>query len=523
MTKLSRLLLILLVLLSSMMIMAQTPITYNTTTLGILSDDMPVAIYSFQANADDQITIQAIALNDELDLSATLQKGVESLVTSRTDPFQSGSTDARIDFRVPDTGTYLILVASPADHTGDFALKLSGQPRDDTLILTGSPVSIPVNSSITNHYQYTGKSDAPTRLTLSSQTPDFLFYARVYDDTGMIISHTIGSSTEIYTTTDGEFDVKLWAVDPDTDGIVLARVNNAEAPIVQSPVTTATPVPSTPDSTVIPPTSIPSYVTPELDDSDVCSIFSGGFPNIRVAPTVSDMIIAKVQPNAVYEVVGVYTNWFQVLVPIFGSGWVRNDVVGIGGDCRQVSAVAPDNTPVLPTNTPTITPTATSTRVISPTPTLTKTPTITPTTTLTPLPTDTVTPTPTDTSLKVAESDAEFNNPLHVPLDSTVSVTNFVSFPLGDTSDQIMWDVKGMELENGSTVDVVRLVISATCFGEGTENIEFEVGNQVFGCGDTLVDQDVTLDSRTGLITITAVAGADTYVQWVLRGSATAQ
>jgi hypothetical protein len=66
-----------------------------------------------------------------------------------------------------------------------------------------------------------------------------------------------------------------------------------------------------------------------------------------------------------------------------------------------------------------------------------------------------------------------------------------------------------------------RLIISASCFGTGTENLQFSTGGQTFSCGQTLVDQEVTADSDTGTITIAAVGGQCTYVQWVLTGTAT--
>ena len=70
-------------------------------------------------------------------------------------------------------------------------------------------------------------------------------------------------------------------------------------------------------------------------------------------------------------------------------------------------------------------------------------------------------------------------------------------------------------------VGVARLVISASCFGENTNQIQFFTGGQTFSCGQTLVDREVTYDSRTGQVTITAVGGTGTYVQWVLTGTAT--
>ena len=64
-------------------------------------------------------------------------------------------------------------------------------------------------------------------------------------------------------------------------------------------------------------------------------------------------------------------------------------------------------------------------------------------------------------------------------------------------------------------------MISASCFGTGIEHIQFFTGGQTFSCGQTLVDQEVTYDSRTGSVVITAIGGTGTYVQWVLTGTAT--
>ncbi len=66
-----------------------------------------------------------------------------------------------------------------------------------------------------------------------------------------------------------------------------------------------------------------------------------------------------------------------------------------------------------------------------------------------------------------------------------------------------------------------RLIIAVSCFGTGTQNIEFFTGGQTYACGQTIVDREVTYDSRTGQVTITAVSGENTYVQWVLTGTAT--
>ena len=107
-----------------------------------------------------------------------------------------------------------------------------------------------------------------------------------------------------------------------------------------------------------------------------------------------------------------------------------------------------------------------------------------------------------------------------IPLDDTASNLDYVSYPQGDTQDRVQWDITGMNPNVALTGGRARLVITATCYGTGTEYIEFFTGGQTYGCGDTVVDREVTYDTRTGMVTITAVGGQGTYVQWVLTGTA---
>jgi len=55
----------------------------------------------------------------------------------------------------------------------------------------------------------------------------------------------------------------------------------------------------------------------------------------------------------------------------------------------------------------------------------------------------------------------------------------------------------------------------------GRRTSSFSPAGQTFSCGQTIVDREVTADSRTGQVTISAVGGENTYVQWVLTGTAT--
>lgn len=161
--------------------------------------------------------------------------------------------------------------------------------------------------------------------------------------------------------------------------------------------------------------------------------------------------------------------------------------------------------------------TATYTPTTGPSPTATYTPTVGgPTVTYTPSYTPTTQP-----AAQVAPADANFNNPLTIPLDNTASVTDFVSYPGGDTQDRVRWDISGMNSNSSLSGGRARLILAVSCFGTGTDNVTFFTGGQTYTCGQTIVDREVTYDSRTGQVTITAVAGEGTYVQWVLTGTAT--
>ena len=83
------------------------------------------------------------------------------------------------------------------------------------------------------------------------------------------------------------------------------------------------------------------------------------------------------------------------------------------------------------------------------------------------------------------------------------------------------WDISGMNPNASQSGGRARLVIAASCFGQNTDQVQFFTGGQTYSCGQTLVDREVTYDSRTGSIVITAVGGTNTYVQWVLTGTAT--
>jgi hypothetical protein len=299
--------------------------------------------------------------------------------------------------------------------------------------------------------------------------------------------------------------------------------------------------------------------------------------NIRKGPEIAQQIEDVLPLGQKVPVIGKIPDgtWLQVSYNA-QVGWIFSELTYLEGNCDDVQVVNPalpvnnetqtavatlistysatlladgtltstptiTNTPnpdYTATNTPTYTMTPTRTLTPQFTPTFTFTPTRTPTLQFTPTftftptrtptpqftPTFTFTPTRTHTPTgPFAPPDAEFNSPLNVPLDGNASTTDFVSFPNGDTTDKVRYDVTGLNPNSSLSGGRADLTISASCFGTGTQFITFTTGGQTFNCGQTVVSRVVTADSRTGTITINATGGTNTYVQWVLSGSAPRQ
>jgi hypothetical protein len=115
-----------------------------------------------------------------------------------------------------------------------------------------------------------------------------------------------------------------------------------------------------------------------------------------------------------------------------------------------------------------------------------------------------------------APSDPDLNPPLIIPVNLTASVSDHVSYPEGDRVDKVNYDVSGL-----NPGDKARLIITSVCAGSGLEHIKISSGGQTFGCTQPIVNREVTVDSKSGTITIEAVGGTGTNVFWVLTGTVT--
>jgi len=524
-------------------------LTYGSSSLGNLSATTPLAFYTFNGTAGDVVTVEALAITPGLDLALSVNSPNQQQITnSGTSGNALTPGDASTSLVIPASGIYTILVSSDNGGQGDFLIRLTGVAATSGGIVTdGAPSEGALGSDAPALlYVVTPSSDGQTVLTIVVADPAAILHVQAINASGTTTANVTGSGVLVIVLPPGTepMGVIVTIVSGEATNITVQTGGNLPG----APNTSTPPGPDvveTPE--VVPPSGVCMITPTGAVGASVRSGPGGQFDPLTVVPAG--------QPLTPTGQSG--TGWFAVNVD-GATGWISEQTVIVEGDCTTLPVASPDGqTTTTSTSTPTPsqtaipdsepstsatpTPTATSTQTQqnqvtgpSPTPTSSFTPTATtaasptftpsytPTSTTAP-PTPTYTPSYTPTTPPApatAPPDANFNNPLNLQLDTTGSVTEFVSYPGGDTQDRVRWDIIGMNQNPSLSGGRARLTLAVSCFGTGIQNVTFFTGGQTFTCGQTIVDREVTYDSRTGQVTITATGGEATYVQWVLTGTA---
>jgi uncharacterized protein YgiM (DUF1202 family) len=527
-------------------------IAYGAAIFGSTNAQTPIVIHTFAGSADDVIHVGVTGLTPGFSpLLTLLSPTQQQLALEGADDVDPSR--AAVSRRLTESGLHSLLISSASGTLGDFVLQLSARPTlPSTPLAPGSTTlaDFPAGAAA-QLYSFFADPNGPTQLTISAQPETFPFVGEIYNEQGEVIGQVGGgihSAALTFEAGDGFYEVLITPSDPAAAGGVLLVLGAGSAPAV--PAAPATSVPAAPVST--------QEVT---SGGGACAIFAGGRVNVRGGPGTNYSVIGQINAGTTLAVTGVNPvgDWYQV--DYNGQvGWVSLTVVQVSGACSGLPVVqngqapgltatttttttvtvtatgtqytatpsatytatqpgAPTATytstqPGAPTATYTYTPTYTVTAQADLVPNFTDTPTLTPTVTYTPSYTPTTPPPP-----PTAPPDA--NYAITVPLDSTGSSTDFVSYPGGDTEDRLGWNVSGMNQNSALSGGRARLVIVASCFGTGTQNVQFFTGGQAYSCGQTIVDREITYEQRTGSAQITAFAGSNTYVQWVLTISVT--
>lgn len=549
-------------------------LNYGDNVQGSLSAQAPLGFYTFAGAQGDLVTATVIGLTPGLQPTVSLLNASGSQVAfSANDPITPLPNDATLTRRLSADGTYTLLVGSANfGSSGEYILFLSAElPETGASVSEDAPAEVEVQPATAQVFDVQANPDAPTVVNFSSQPPGFLYTVYVRNPDGQLIATLDGSIVQ-------NSALSLAAA----DGVYQIRVvPNGNVPgTVSVSVGEITPLDDVPEPVTTEEAAAPQPVT-ATPDADACQVAVTTPVAVRSGPSQNFDLLGELEPNVFYPLLGRSninaaslggnTDFFLIVFATTTGatvdGWLPFTAFLIEGDCTEVPSFVYEATPevtapaatedVTASLTATLTATEAATNAAPGQPSATFTPSYTPPATgptATALPSNTSAPptaaqvqptatfTPTYTATapaqatptytpsytpttppaaQVAPQDARFNNPLTIPLDNTTSVLDFVSYPEGDTEDRVRYSVSGMNNVSTLSGGRARLVISVSCFGQNTDQMQFFTGGQTYSCGQTIVDREVTAQSDTGSIVITAVGGEGTYVQWVLTGTAT--
>jgi uncharacterized protein YraI len=463
------------------------------------------ALFNFQAKAGDAATIEVVGIGTFR--PAIMVQDLNRAVLAREDN-ASGGGIVTLNFTVFSDGVYYIQVLGANNTVGQFTILLNRTLPPGIPLTPNVPTEGIVTPTLnTIYYDFNTRPNQNTHLEIRSLTTDYSPVAAVYTASGETLvtlnsKRLIAVSLDFGPATEPDEVLKLALQLGDfthqaTYSILLTYVSTQ--PTVQ-PVVTA---------------------EPGDQGTGTCFISTQrqGGVNIRAGGSTDHPGVGQLLPGQSLRATGYNSNnggWYEVELLTGGRGWVAAFVVEASGNCANLPlktygppATGPSVTP-RPGGTGTPTPTGTTSATVSPTGTQDADATSTPPSS-TPSPTAT-TPPPT------APPDANYN--LSVPLDSSGSVSDYVSYPNGDTEDRVFYNVTGMNQNPSLPGGQATQRFSVTCSGSGTEYIEFFNAGQTYRCGDTW-SRTVTFDSNSGSIQIRAIGGAATYVQWTVVMTAT--
>lgn len=108
---------------------AQTPITVDSTTFGEITGDTAQVVYTFSAQAGQELAIELTSLTTGLTVQAVVLDGANTLIQALGN--QDNAVTVRAEITLDSTQTYTILVSSTNTSIGDFVLRLSTATVDD--------------------------------------------------------------------------------------------------------------------------------------------------------------------------------------------------------------------------------------------------------------------------------------------------------------------------------------------------------------------------------------------------------
>ena len=245
---------------SSQVVLAQgSLLTYGSNTLGSLTATAPLAFYTFSGATDDLVTIQVIGISPGMLPGISLNSVTQQqLANSSSDPFGIGDgQEARLSYRLPQDGTYTILISNANGTPGDFLLRLVGVPATAGMDLSPEGAAnadiAPNAAQIVN---IPANPAAAQTVNISTQTAAFGFRVGVRQPDGQALAVLTGDAQNSATTNlppgQGNYTLEITALQPGTPGTVSVTVVPATA-IPTPPPAEQPPAPPASTEEVAPP------------------------------------------------------------------------------------------------------------------------------------------------------------------------------------------------------------------------------------------------------------------------------
>lgn len=201
-------------------------LAYGAAVTGTLSEETTLVTYTFSGTANDRVTIDVIALSGDLDpVVSLLTTRQQVLARNDNDHSQHNTLDARLMLRLPQDGTYSIIVGR-ASGSGEYLLKLRGQPGVNGTALRPTVLEqVTLEPGMTLLYTLDA-GDCETALIAATRTRMgdgfFPFLVRVYDAAGNPVAQLAGGHLlEARVTVppnSGRYWIDVTSADPDQGG-----------------------------------------------------------------------------------------------------------------------------------------------------------------------------------------------------------------------------------------------------------------------------------------------------------------
>lgn len=180
---------------------------YGQTVEGAISPESPVQLYTFDAQANDVITISMVATGGELDPFIALTDTQQ--VQLATDDNSGGALDARLAFVIPRTGRYLIRATHASSITsaagGTYTLSLNAANIDGSPAADRTPLPEPTPTPAPTTTPATPDTSARV-LRLLPITPGFPVQGSLTRQTAFLLYWFDGASGDQITATATGFD-----------------------------------------------------------------------------------------------------------------------------------------------------------------------------------------------------------------------------------------------------------------------------------------------------------------------------